>query len=562
MESGSSLSLVLPAFPVKSPNKLVKVLGSLPDEAERFSLLHLNGLCDTLAAITGLPAILTIVSDGLAYNDILGVSDEDVWRYSEALRAMASCNGCVNIRFTRLYDMLTDTVEGSTVNTDAEHFLKTAAWCRTEMEKHRPKDFDVLERLANDADTLTTYCGYKRFLLNEIPEDGLNHKQRDKRNARIAKEMLVRGKAFAELIKLRFSECTRLSVHASLDVGKVSIGMLPQNNSWLMTPWHGALVWEADGGCRMTHRADINEASHELVYKNGVSSYFREKNELFDWPGIDFEHLYPCGLIVRPTNSDNSSLRDVDMVRVRRLTETHSPVILRGFSDARDEPVFVAKASEFGKILPWQNNVIMKVRNERNPDPASTSQLSNEALPMHYDGIFKMSERVDEITGVKTKVSDPPRFQLFMCHAASPHGTGQTLFASSRLFFKYLPSKSWDVEKLSQIRWTCNSHGYFSHTMADLPLVIQHPSTGLPCLRYQQPWASYQTSYGYGSTVIDNGPQSLVPLIDDLLYDRRVCLHFEWEEGDVLASDNFEMHHTRTAFTSDDARELWRIHID
>lgn len=63
-----AIQLVLPAFPFKSSNKTVKVLGVLPDDAERISLLHLEGLCKSLEDAAKVPVQLTIISDGLIYN--------------------------------------------------------------------------------------------------------------------------------------------------------------------------------------------------------------------------------------------------------------------------------------------------------------------------------------------------------------------------------------------------------------------------------------------------------------------------------------------------------------
>lgn len=63
-----SIELILPAFPFKSSNKSQKVLGPLPDEAERVSLLHLNGLCESIKDVTENDCHLTIISDGIAYN--------------------------------------------------------------------------------------------------------------------------------------------------------------------------------------------------------------------------------------------------------------------------------------------------------------------------------------------------------------------------------------------------------------------------------------------------------------------------------------------------------------
>ncbi|GAW20488.1 hypothetical protein ANO14919_099940 [Xylariales sp. No.14919] len=47
-----------------------------------------------------------------------------------------------------------------------------------------------------------------------------------------------------------------------------------------------------------------------------------------------------------------------------------------------------------------------------------------------------------------------------------------------------------------------------------------------------------------------------------MTYDFRTCLRFAWEKGDLLVSDNMAMLHTRTAYTSECDREMWRIHLD
>lgn len=68
LENNEPIKLVIPAFPFKSPNRSEKVLGSLPDEAERLALLHLNSLCLAIEDVTERETYLTIVSDGITYN--------------------------------------------------------------------------------------------------------------------------------------------------------------------------------------------------------------------------------------------------------------------------------------------------------------------------------------------------------------------------------------------------------------------------------------------------------------------------------------------------------------
>lgn len=68
IKKGRSIELILPAFPFKSSNKSVKVLGTLPDEAERVSLMHLDGLCQAIEDVSESKAHIKIVSDGICYS--------------------------------------------------------------------------------------------------------------------------------------------------------------------------------------------------------------------------------------------------------------------------------------------------------------------------------------------------------------------------------------------------------------------------------------------------------------------------------------------------------------
>lgn len=62
------IRMILPAFPMKSPNRKDKVLGQLPDFGEELALHHLNGLCANIKDIYEHGAELLVQSDGLVYN--------------------------------------------------------------------------------------------------------------------------------------------------------------------------------------------------------------------------------------------------------------------------------------------------------------------------------------------------------------------------------------------------------------------------------------------------------------------------------------------------------------
>jgi len=99
--------------------------------------------------------------------------------------------------------------------------------------------------------------------------------------------------------------------------------------------------------------------------------------------------------------------------------------------------------------------------------------------------------------------------------------------------------------------------------MHNMSLVVPHPVTGVPCLRWHESWPESKTKYSTCEVVVENDEQAIVEMVDELMYDRRVCLRWGWEKGDVLIADNSSMMHTRTAFPADGVeRELWRIHLD
>lgn len=101
--------------------------------------------------------------------------------------------------------------------------------------------------------------------------------------------------------------------------------------------------------------------------------------------------------------------------------------------------------------------------------------------------------------------------------------------------------------------------------MKDLDLVVPHPTTSAPCLRYHEPWLQDKTAFDPTIVHIENGGDvgdELLGVLDDLLYDRRVCYYHAWQQGDLIVSDNISMMHTRTGFKPGFPRELWRIHVE
>ena len=201
---------------------------------------------------------------------------------------------------------------------------------------------------------------------------------------------------------------------------KLSVPLIPPpKGGSLMTPWHSSIAVGVDGSFRTVHAEDVRE-THDLVLRNGQPHHFREKSYLYDFgtTEVQFEHLYPCGLIIRPAGSSvgRLSFRDVDMSKVRKLAEHQSPVILRGFTETTDRELFISKGHEIGEIQPWKFGILQEVKDHGKNHKLHNNVVSNEAMPMHYDGMFKFVTKKDENgndmldeEGKEIQVQKPPK---------------------------------------------------------------------------------------------------------------------------------------------------------
>ncbi|KAK0674590.1 Pyoverdine/dityrosine biosynthesis protein-domain-containing protein [Cercophora samala] len=607
VRANQTIKMCLPAFPFKSPNDKCKVLGRLPDMAEQFALAHLNGLCAAVGDIYPPGAELTIISDGLVYNDLLGVPDRHVWAYGQALRDLAVEKGfSSNIKFSRLQDLL-HVFPGNNDLDEIAYVSNATEFRRALLNTFGRPDFDASAEVCCNEDTCMTYRGYIKFLETDLkhvyPLGSDRSRSKFKKGTEyIAKNMLLRGDAFARAVRERFPNHLRLSIHPkgagaaasgnakgkgkSQTNVKLPISLLPNTNPGT-TPWHCCLGLQADGTILSLPRHEFeSDARFELVLspESGEGSYFREKSPLFSWGGGDdekpqqvyIEPLYPCGLLIRPLVPNSLPITSIPILSIRSLAEKNSPVCLRGFRQTTHREKFIAKAKEMGTTLGWPGRyeVIMSVKDagtefDEKGNPI-VSSLSAEKMAFHYDGVFKTTQ--DPTT--KKISSLPPRFQMFVAVTPSPADTGLTLFAASRLLFRYLEQNYKSVLSLEVLKgctMSLSTTAFGGVALEGLPVVVEHPSTGLPCLRYHEHWPEEKTKFGEMNCLLEMSEEAegrgltdevVRGVLDELLYDRRVCYRHAWCKGDVVVSDDFAMMHTRTEFVSGSGRELWRIHID
>jgi hypothetical protein len=108
--------------------------------------------------------------------------------------------------------------------------------------------------------------------------------------------------------------------------------MIPQPDSFSMTPWHCAVAVDVHGKFVTGHAAVLRE-NHDLVYNNGQPYYFRERSPLYLWDAkVEFTPHYGGGLTVRNTGCQiKEFLSTGDLEKLAALLRLQGNVVLKGF---------------------------------------------------------------------------------------------------------------------------------------------------------------------------------------------------------------------------------------
>ncbi|KAG8927084.1 hypothetical protein FRC02_008475 [Tulasnella sp. 418] len=510
IQKNERIDIALPAFPFKSPSR-AKVLGPLPDMAEEVVLRRLEGLCRSIEDVYEKGAVIHIVSDGVVYAELLGVSDRTVYQYNAALRCLVQQLGLNHISFVRVSDLHRAASPDKnyvlpvfSADLSEEEYVASAPIDRSKFLARDIGPYNLEESLANDIGVLRTYRGYLKFLKQDLADSHLlkddngkllSRNQRDKVIGGIAKEMIKNGARFSHLVESAFPHSVRLSIHPHNNAGpKLALQVFPYHDT-ICTPWHNALCEKADGTTVVAQVSLFDDERHELVYRYGRPYLIREKDEDMKWgdyfDGVNFERLYPFGLkIIAPASEEKLEFAKVPMDKVRRLCIKHSLVLFSGFKSV-DKPGFIQKSKEMGTIMPWTFGELLEIKDT--PTVNMNSSLTREAMPMHYDGVFKVKVGEDGSTQ-----SDPPLFQSFQClDAPSGDEGGLTLFTHTSQILQSLSQQERDSLKNKRWHVFTPSNDFFGGVPFDLPLITQHHETKHDVLRWHEEWSQELTNFKF-----------------------------------------------------------------
>lgn len=260
------ISMILPAFPGKSPNRN-KTLSRLPDLAETHSIDSLHNLCMDIEQVYKPGAKINICSDGYVFSDLVRIPDRDVEAYSIELIDYYNENYPNEFEF---YDLK-----------DAFPELDSLDAMREElMIRYGESLIHLKDRAKKEKEVTSMYLGITRFLhedflgLDEFKN--MSRAQIQKFAKSLSYRVIQRSNAWSHLLEQVYPDSLRLSIHPQYRVSsKIGIHMISTDDCW-RTPWHSVAV-KKNGMIYLEKRSDVNENRNRLFFENGRPTYYQEE---------------------------------------------------------------------------------------------------------------------------------------------------------------------------------------------------------------------------------------------------------------------------------------------
>lgn len=265
------VTFVLPAFPGKSPN-LAKVLGTLPDMAEERAMQFLQRLSERIGQIYAPGAQVIMASDGRVFSDAVGMKDEDVSAYRDALLQMVTDLGLTAITTFNLEDLYQDLSFDEMRVQMMDDFGDSIEALQAAVRRGGQPDAS-----ADDVESHRLYLGITRFLVEDsaFPGQTLSRNQLQKQARVRAYEVIQRSQAWSGVVAREFPDAVRLSIHPH-GCGSAKLGIMLDEetggDAWL-TPWHGVAL-EVNGRFTLTKRSQAEALGARLVSRFGRPSHF------------------------------------------------------------------------------------------------------------------------------------------------------------------------------------------------------------------------------------------------------------------------------------------------
>ncbi|MBP2471541.1 alpha-ketoglutarate-dependent taurine dioxygenase [Crossiella equi] len=266
-----------------------------------------------------------------------------------------------------------------------------------------------------------------------------------------------------------------------------------------------------------------------------------------DLPGATVTPLPSVGVLVQPERP-GQDVRALPVAGLRDLARQHHLVLLRGFTSFDGPEELTAWSRTWGEIMMWPFGAVLELVEAQAP---ADHIFDNSYVPLHWDGMYR--EYI-------------PEFQVFHCVSA-PGGDqgGRTTFSDSTRMLANVDAET--LERWAQVEVTYRIPN-LSHYggVAVSPLVVPHPVTGRPTMRYNAPPLADDETFlnrpeHEFAGVAPEQAGELVAELAGATNDSRWYYEHAWEAGDLVIADNYTLLHGRTAFTHRAPRHIRRVHV-
>lgn len=267
--------------------------------------------------------------------------------------------------------------------------------------------------------------------------------------------------------------------------------------------------------------------------------------DLEQLPGVTRAEPFGLRITAQPGDED---LATWPIPKLRELVRRHRLLVLRGFDAPADAEGLSAWCREWGEVMTWPFGDVLELREADTP---TDHIFDSSCVPLHWDGMYKPLI---------------PEFQVFQC--VQPPGStdgGRTTFCDTVGLLSEADPALLDLWRKITVTYRIRSVVHYGG-QAVSPLIVPHPRTGEPTLRFNEPPPDDEQEFlnrplhEFDGIDADRVPELLAGL-HDALHDPRFFYAHTWHSGDLVLTDNHALLHGRERFTSRAPRHLRRVHL-
>lgn len=233
---------------------------------------------------------------------------------------------------------------------------------------------------------------------------------------------------------------------------------------------------------------------------------------------------------------------------LRALVREHRLLLLRGFDVPDDPAALAAWCRSWGEVMTWPFGDVLELREADEP---TDHIFDSSCVPLHWDGMYKPFV---------------PEFQVFHCvRAPGPGDGGRTTFCDTVGLLEAASPGQLDLWRRTTVTYRIQNVVHYGGRAVS-PLIVPHPRTGAPTLRFNQPPPEDEPDFlnrpahEFDGVEAARVPELLAGL-DEALHDPRFFQGHSWRDGDLVVTDNHALLHGRERFTSRAPRHLRRVHL-